>query len=698
LFSKLIDEHLAVNNVNVNKQTQLQPVDVNKQFTVANAAVECGDLGTVKLNVNADVKAHADVALGVVATGTLVPPTVSAFSLTAGLNAELDGSLSFVVGATVSHLFFKCGADLCRICRALPSTPARSSSSPSVSQDLIFPGTPNIFLSFQPSERTMQCPLRWPDFHDRRSREHRRRGRRRSVCRHQLQAAERRLRVPAELRGAFFRLAHSGRLAYALPCIHFALCADSAAALSLSVSPNVTASGSLQAHLIPALNFGLSALGGKASATVFFQLDSSATVDLSLSGSAGTIQIAGSSSSDGDATATATSSDAAASATDAPASTTDADSAASTADAGASASLTDSDFAPTPTDSAIASSTGDAADASATDESADATPTATDDGLDPTATDDGSLATPTSAANPDSSADGDVAAGDDSVDGDVAPGDDPSADGSSADASDTPDNASADSSADGADDTATAVVGDGEDTNDSGDDSAPASDPTADGEDTNNSGDDSAAASDPTADGDASGSSDDADDSESSNNGDNSVDSTEGASDSTQDSTDDADAAGDDDDDDADNADGVDDSSSDSTSDDPSLVRRDAGVSGCVDAKLGVEAQAGSKGSFFGLFDTGSKFTIFSKEFELFKVCRSLVFYQLILTMCSSNASGTELRARSVGAPFSAAARALVARCVSLRDLAAFLGRGLLSSCRAQRKKQPRQRRSSTRP
>jgi hypothetical protein len=100
-----------VNNVNVNKQTQLQPVDVNQQFTVANAAVECGDLGTVKLNVNADVKAHADVALGVVAAGTLVPPTVSAFSLTAGLNAELDGTLSFVVGATVSRLCIQCGVD-----------------------------------------------------------------------------------------------------------------------------------------------------------------------------------------------------------------------------------------------------------------------------------------------------------------------------------------------------------------------------------------------------------------------------------------------------------------------------------------------------------------------------------------------------------------------------------------------------------
>jgi hypothetical protein len=92
---------VAVNNVNVNKHVSLQPVDVNKQFTIADASVECGDLGTLKLTVHANVKAHADVALGVVAAGTLVPPHVSTFSLSAGLNTELDGQLTFTAGAMV---------------------------------------------------------------------------------------------------------------------------------------------------------------------------------------------------------------------------------------------------------------------------------------------------------------------------------------------------------------------------------------------------------------------------------------------------------------------------------------------------------------------------------------------------------------------------------------------------------------------
>jgi hypothetical protein len=52
--------------------------------------------------------------------------------------------------------------------------------------------------------------------------------------------------------------------------------------LNLSVSPNVTATGSLTAHVIPSLNFGVSAFAGKASATVFLDLDTSATLALSL--------------------------------------------------------------------------------------------------------------------------------------------------------------------------------------------------------------------------------------------------------------------------------------------------------------------------------------------------------------------------------------------------------------------------------
>ena len=53
-------------------------------------------------------------------------------------------------------------------------------------------------------------------------------------------------------------------------------------ALKLSASPGVNATGSLEAHLIPSLNLGLSALGGVVNAQIFLNLDASATLTFGL--------------------------------------------------------------------------------------------------------------------------------------------------------------------------------------------------------------------------------------------------------------------------------------------------------------------------------------------------------------------------------------------------------------------------------
>ena len=53
-------------------------------------------------------------------------------------------------------------------------------------------------------------------------------------------------------------------------------------AITLSATPNVTAHGNVTAHLIPQLAFGISALNGKASATVNLNVDASAGLSLSL--------------------------------------------------------------------------------------------------------------------------------------------------------------------------------------------------------------------------------------------------------------------------------------------------------------------------------------------------------------------------------------------------------------------------------
>ncbi|KAF9445253.1 hypothetical protein P691DRAFT_777698 [Macrolepiota fuliginosa MF-IS2] len=53
-------------------------------------------------------------------------------------------------------------------------------------------------------------------------------------------------------------------------------------ALTLSAQPSAQATGTVEAHLIPSLNFGISAIGGKVKAGVFLNLDASATVTLTV--------------------------------------------------------------------------------------------------------------------------------------------------------------------------------------------------------------------------------------------------------------------------------------------------------------------------------------------------------------------------------------------------------------------------------
>jgi len=57
------------------------------------------------------------------------------------------------------------------------------------------------------------------------------------------------------------------------------------APLKISVSPNVQAEAKLEAHVIPTVDVGIDALGGLAQATIFLNLDASATLDLTVNAS-----------------------------------------------------------------------------------------------------------------------------------------------------------------------------------------------------------------------------------------------------------------------------------------------------------------------------------------------------------------------------------------------------------------------------
>lgn len=52
------------------------------------------------------------------------------------------------------------------------------------------------------------------------------------------------------------------------------------------------------------------------------------------------------------------------------------------------------------------------------------------------------------------------------------------------------------------------------------------------------------------------------------------------------------------------------------------VVSKDGSASfeGCIEIQAGLSVDAGADASFFGIFDKNTKATLFSKDFELFKV------------------------------------------------------------------------------
>jgi len=218
------------NNVSVNKQTTLPPIDVQKSFPIVEADVQCGALGDIKLSVDADVKAHADVTIGVVAGGTLVPPKFDTFSLTSGLSGSLEGALKFKAGASGAPLdtgniqLFTVGIPGLDIPDILEVGPAfningRVNLNLDAEIDLnlgINYDFSNVAFAFPPTDKA-------PPKGD---------------------------ATPADQK------------------------------LQLSVSPQIKAEGTAEAHLIPEIAFGINALAGKAKATISFDIDASATADV----------------------------------------------------------------------------------------------------------------------------------------------------------------------------------------------------------------------------------------------------------------------------------------------------------------------------------------------------------------------------------------------------------------------------------
>ncbi|KAI9437319.1 hypothetical protein H4582DRAFT_339196 [Lactarius indigo] len=218
---------------------ELQPVDFNGATNLFNTSVDCTASSaipassTASLSLDVDAAVHAAVSLGAVAAGTLVPPKITEFGLTLGLNGNIDALFSITANLT-GHV-------------SSGTIPLFQIGIPGLS----FPGILDVGPEFKVTGE-----------------------------------------VDADLAlaniGADVRVTYNlSDVAVIFPperCKAGGAFKQGVSEVTVSAGPDITDAGasvSVTGHLIPQIDIGLSALGGLASTTVFLNLDASASLKVS---------------------------------------------------------------------------------------------------------------------------------------------------------------------------------------------------------------------------------------------------------------------------------------------------------------------------------------------------------------------------------------------------------------------------------
>ncbi|KAK0458142.1 uncharacterized protein EV420DRAFT_1270744 [Desarmillaria tabescens] len=226
---------LLKNHISVGKSVDI-PVDIDQTFNLLNESISCPSIDA-SLNINIAAKAHALATLGVSASGTILPPKIDDFGITASLDATLDGAIDILADVTGT-------LDSGRIVLLQPILIA----------GIDFPGIFSLGPSFEIDAQ-----------------------------------AKAQLDVNLDLNVGVVYTISQAQFVYP-PNDDNASNSGSFntgdTPLELSVGAAVNATGTIEAHLIPRLNLGLSAFAGIAEANVFLELDASATLDLELDATA----------------------------------------------------------------------------------------------------------------------------------------------------------------------------------------------------------------------------------------------------------------------------------------------------------------------------------------------------------------------------------------------------------------------------
>ncbi|KAF7371330.1 hypothetical protein MSAN_00769100 [Mycena sanguinolenta] len=226
---------LLNNTIDVSKEFDLPPLTFDKSANLFNGQVNCGDV-SASLSVDMDANANANVALTVAAQGTIAPPKLTSFGVVAGMTGTVAGTMTVTADVT-GHV-------------ESPQIQLANIGIPG----LDFPGILTIGPSFTVSTQVVGD-----------------------------------VDVTMDMTVGINFDVNNAQLAFPPTDSNKPLSSAFSIGntpLTLNAAPGVTATGTLTAHLIPSLNLGVNALGGKAEAQIFLNLDTNAALQMNLDASA----------------------------------------------------------------------------------------------------------------------------------------------------------------------------------------------------------------------------------------------------------------------------------------------------------------------------------------------------------------------------------------------------------------------------
>ncbi|KAJ6587509.1 hypothetical protein DFH09DRAFT_229978 [Mycena vulgaris] len=216
----------AANTIDINKSKALPAADFSKQGTLFHKSLSCPPI-SASLSVDVAAKGHVVVTLGAAATGTIAPPSLTDFSIIASLTADLTGTID--LKADLSGTLDSGSIKLFET--GIPG--------------LDFPGILSIGPTFEVSANVKATLDLNVDA---------------SIgLNYHVKKAQLFFPPKGKRSGGSFSLGDTP--------------------LKLSADTKAPATGTVEGHVIPSINLGISALGG-VKATVFLNLDASATISL----------------------------------------------------------------------------------------------------------------------------------------------------------------------------------------------------------------------------------------------------------------------------------------------------------------------------------------------------------------------------------------------------------------------------------